>query len=189
MRTQERIVEATTANAQPTPKPRSKSNRPELEPSLPDSDGLERQGRQGRQNKQARRESKEDGHPKDSLARAIRAVEAALDKKALEPVLLDVHDLASYTDYILILSGRSDRHVEAIGEGIVASLTEGGTRPLGVEGTGSKRWTLVDFGDVIVHVFHHPLREYYDLESLWVDAPRISIAIPEDARIAPGEMY
>ena len=121
---------------------------------------------------------------------ALRAVAAVLEKKGLEPVLLDVRELASYCDYILIVSGRSDRQVQAIAEGVVQALGhEGRARPLGKEGTHKGQWTLVDFGDLIVHVFYHPVREYYDLESLWSDAPRVPLEIPPDARVGPGEYY
>ncbi|RMH37532.1 MAG: ribosome silencing factor [Deltaproteobacteria bacterium] len=115
------------------------------------------------------------------------ALAAALDKKALEPVLLDVGELCSYADYILIVSARSDRQVGAICDAVLGSLKERGQRPLGTEGETSGQWGLLDFGDVIVHVFHHPTREFYDLESLWSDAPRVPIDIPDDARIRADE--
>src|SRR4029453_9069076 len=91
------------------------------------------------------------------------ALEAALEKKALEPVLLDVRELCSYTEYILLVSGRSDRQVDAIADAISLKLRRTGSRPLGVEGTTSGQWALLDFGDVVVHVFHHPAREHYAL--------------------------
>jgi ribosome-associated protein len=119
---------------------------------------------------------------------ALRAVEIALEKKALEPVLLEVGHLASYCDYILVLSGRSDRHVQSICDGLVEAF-KGERRPIGVEGVGGGKWTLVDFGDLVIHVFYHPLREHYDLESLWIEAPRIPLEIPPEARAQPGEIY
>lgn len=133
-------------------------------------------------------------HPRhdDSRSRetAMRAVAAALDKKGLEPVLLDVRELASYCDYILIVSGRSDRQVQAIADGVVEALAhEVKARPIGKEGVGKGQWTLVDFGDLIVHVFYHPMREHYDLESLWNDAPRVPLQVPPEARVQPGEYY
>ncbi len=115
------------------------------------------------------------------------ALEAALDKKALEPVLLDVRDICSYTNYILVVSGRSDRQVEAIADGISRALREHGVHPLGIEGIGSGQWVLVDFGDLVAHVFHHPIREHYDIESLWIDAARIPIDVPDEARIGADE--
>ncbi len=119
----------------------------------------------------------------------MAAVAAALEKKALEPVLLDVHELASYTDYILVVSGRSDRQVMAISDGIIEALAREKARPLGTEGQKGGQWTLLDFGDVIVHVFYHPIRDFYDLESFWVDAPRVPLEIPDEARISVEEAY
>ena len=119
----------------------------------------------------------------------MRAVAAALDKKALEPVLLDVSQLASYTDFILIVSGRSDRQVQAITEGVVAAFAEVSIRPIGVEGVGAGQWALVDFGNVVVHVFHHPIREFYDLEGLWNDAVMVPLDVPPESRLQPGEAY
>jgi ribosome-associated protein len=125
----------------------------------------------------------------DGLDEARAALDAALDKKALEPILLDVRALCSYTSYILLVSGRSDRQVEAISDAVVRTLRERGLRPLGVEGTGAGQWALLDFGDVIVHVFHHPVREHYDLEGLWNEAARVAIEVPADARIPAEDAY
>jgi ribosome-associated protein len=121
-----------------------------------------------------------------SRERAFRILQAALDKKAVAPVLLDVHESSSYTDYILLVSGRSDRQVEAIAEGVIDELARDRVRPVGVEGEG--QWTLIDFGDVVVHVFYHPVREFYDLEGLWIDAPRIQLDLPPEAYL-PAEVY
>ena len=129
--------------------------------------------------------------PKNSLeddrsrAAALSAVTAALDKKALAPVVLDVRGLASYTDFIVLLSGSSDRHVGAIADGVVDALAKERKRPIGKEGSKGGQWTLVDFGDVIVHIFYHPVREFYDLESFWVDAPRLPLEVPPEARVGP----
>jgi ribosome-associated protein len=126
----------------------------------------------------------------DSATAAIAAIDAALEKKALLPVLIDVSSLASYTDFIGIVSGRSDRQVDAIAEGILAVMKARGRSLLGQEGSGSGRWTLLDFGDVVIHVFYHPVREFYDLESLWVDAPRVPLKIPPEAVMAqPDALY
>ena len=124
-----------------------------------------------------------------SLEAAKRAVSAALDKKALEPVLLDVRDLASYADYILVVSGRSDRQVQAIAESVLDAESGEGRKPLGTEGLRGGHWTLLDFGDVIVHVFYHPARDFYDLESFWVDAPRVPLEVPPEARVSSDEAY
>lgn len=117
------------------------------------------------------------------------ALDAAFDKKALDPVLLDVSSLCSYTEYILVLSGRSDRQVDAIAESVSRALKGQGRRPLGVEGARAGHWALLDFGDVVVHVFQHPMRVHYDLESLWHEAPRVPLDIPEENRATPDDQY
>ena len=119
---------------------------------------------------------------------AMRALALALDKKALEPVLLDVRELCSFCNYQLVVSGRSDRQVDAIADGISSGLKAEGMRPLGAEGARSGQWSLLDYGDFVVHVFLHAAREHYDLEGLWNDAPRVPIDVPDDARI-PEETY
>ena len=119
---------------------------------------------------------------RESLATAKAAIAAALEKKAVEPVLIDVCGRASYADFIGVVSGRSDRQVDAIADGICEAMAERGRRPLGREGARNGRWVLIDFGDVVVHVFYHPLREVFDLESLWIDAPRVKLQIPAEAR-------
>ena len=118
---------------------------------------------------------------------ALAALRFALDKKALEPVLLDVRSLCSYANYQLVVSGRSDRQVDAIAEGIVSGLRGLGIRPLGTEGERSGHWALLDFGDFLVHVFQHSVRDHYDLEGLWIDAPRVPIEVPAEARIRADE--
>jgi ribosome-associated protein len=120
---------------------------------------------------------------------ALRALALALDKKGLEPLLLDVRGLCSYCNYQLVVSGRSDRQVDAISEAIVVGLKQQGIRPISTEGKRGGHWALLDFGDFLVHVFHHPSREHYDLEGLWVDAPRVEIEVPPEARIAADEAY
>lgn len=103
-------------------------------------------------------------------------MEAALARKPVEPVLLDVSGAASYTDHLLILGGRSQRQVEAIAEAVQQGMKQRGHDPLGIEWERGSHWILLDYGDVVVHVFHEDVRGYYDLEGLWLDAPRIPIA-------------
>ena len=125
----------------------------------------------------------------EGLDGAMRALTLALDKKALEPVLLDVRELCSFCNYQLVVSGRSDRQVDAIADGITSGLKLEGLRPLGAEGARSGQWSLLDYGDFVVHVFLHAAREHYDLEGLWNDAPRIPLEVPADARLPAGEAY
>lgn len=125
----------------------------------------------------------------EGIEGAMRALELALDRKALDPVLLDVRDLCSFCNYQLVVSGRSDRQVDAIADGINAGLKQEGLRPIGSEGARTGQWALLDYGDFVVHVFLHSAREHYDLEGLWSDAPRIPLDIPDDARVPAGDAY
>jgi ribosome-associated protein len=125
----------------------------------------------------------------EGLDGALRALTLALDKKALEPVLLDVRQLCSFCNYQLVISGRSDRQVDAIADAVELGLKGEGLRTITTEGARSGQWALLDYGDFVVHVFLHSAREHYDLEGLWNDAPRIAIDVPADARIAVDEQY
>lgn len=129
----------------------------------------------------ARARTKKSGDVEISRTLALSAIEAALDKKAILPVLIDVSHMGSYTDFIGILSGRSDRQVDAIAENVRELMKTRGRSLVGQEGLGSGRWTLLDFGDVVIHVFFHPVRQFYDLEGLWIDAPRVSMDLPPEA--------
>ncbi|HUS30348.1 MAG TPA: ribosome silencing factor [Kofleriaceae bacterium] len=125
----------------------------------------------------------------EGLDGALRALSLALDKKALEPIMLDVRQLCSFCNYQLVISGRSERQVDAIADGIAAGLKSEGLRAISTEGARSGQWALLDFGDFVVHVFLHSVREHYDLEGLWNDAPRIPLDVPADARIPVDEHY
>jgi ribosome-associated protein len=120
---------------------------------------------------------------RESREAALAAIEAALEKKALMPLLLDVSGRATYTDFIGVVSGRSDRQVDAIAANVREVMERRGWRLLGREGAGNGRWTLLDFGDVVLHVFYHPVREIYDIEGLWIDAPRVELQIPPEAQL------
>jgi ribosome-associated protein len=100
-------------------------------------------------------------------------VQAALGKKAEGLVVLDVRGLTSIADAFVICSGRSNRQVSAIADHIERFLKKEGVRPLGVEGKGDGHWVLMDYGNVIIHVFYWETRTFYDLEGLWVDAKKI----------------
>lgn len=120
------------------------------------------------------------------LERALVAARAAIDKKALEPVLIDLTQQKSYADYLLLCSAQSGRAVRAIADHIVEAMAELGVRAIGTEGVRDGRWALLDFGDLVVHVFDHPLREFYDLDGMWFDAPRIPLEVPPEQRIGPS---
>ena len=124
----------------------------------------------------------------EGLDGALRALVLALEKKALEPVLLDVRELCSFCNYQLVVSGRSERQVDAIADGISIGLKAEGLRSIGSEGARTGQWGLLDYGDFVVHVFLHSAREHYDLEGLWNDAPRVPIDVPAEARL-PSDDY
>lgn len=107
---------------------------------------------------------------------ALAVAASALDRKALNVEIIDVVGKVDYADYVIVMSGRSDRQVAAIAKNVEADV-EANTdaRCLSIEGLPQATWVLMDFGDVIVHVFHEDTRGYYDLESLWIDAPRVSV--------------
>ena len=111
----------------------------------------------------------------DSKTKSLLCVKAAVEKKALDPVLLELKEITSFTDYFLLLSGKSDRQVQAIAQGIEEALKQNGIRPLGQEGTVEGKWILMDYGDVVVHIFLESVRQFYDLEGLWGDTPRIDL--------------
>ena len=111
----------------------------------------------------------------DSRTKSLLCLKAALEKKALDPVLIELKGTTSFTDYFLLCSGKSDRQVQAIAQGIEEALKKNGVRPLGQEGTTGGKWILIDYEDVVVHVFLEPVRKFYDLEGLWIDAPRIDL--------------
>jgi ribosome-associated protein len=107
---------------------------------------------------------------------ARRAAELMLDKKALEVVLLDVRGMTSYADWFVLGSGESERQVGATAEYVREKLREDGFRPIGSEGFETGHWVLLDYGDVVVHVFTNEVRAFYDLDGLWADALRESVA-------------
>jgi len=106
-----------------------------------------------------------------ALAKKIAKV--ANEHKAIDITVLDLRKLTSFTDFFVICSGASDRQVQAIAQAIERDLKDEGRRPIGEEGLRSGHWALIDYGDVVTHVFYHPDREHYQLERLWFDAPRV----------------
>ena len=111
--------------------------------------------------------------PTDATELAHRIVDIASDKKGNDIVLLRTAELTTMADFFVILSGRSDRQVQALAGAIVDELRKEGIRPLGTEGRQSARWVLLDYGSVIVHVFAPEEREFYGLERLWSKAAQV----------------
>ncbi len=110
-----------------------------------------------------------------SRAIALAAARAAAAKQAEDVAILDVHELIVITDYFVICSGRSQPQVKTIVEEIEKAVRRIGERPVRREGEAEARWVLLDYIDVVVHVFAEEEREYYDLERLWSDAPRVAV--------------
>ncbi len=110
--------------------------------------------------------------------RALECTRAALDHKAYDLVVLEMAGISSIADYFVICSGRSDTQVQAIADAIDENLRGRGERPLAVEGVPHGQWVLMDYGDVVVHIFYVPVREFYNLERLWVRAPRVELPEP-----------
>jgi ribosome-associated protein len=107
---------------------------------------------------------------------ALAVAQVALDKKAQDVILLEISNVVSYADYFLICSGRSAIQVKAITEAIEQSLKEHGILPLHTEGLTEGRWILLDYDELIVHIFLEETRYFYNLERLWSDVPRITFA-------------
>ncbi len=110
-------------------------------------------------------------YPRMQIDDLVQVVESALDElKAKDVVRIDVRELTSVTDFMIIASGTSNRHVSSLSDTVVEKAKEAGCRPLGVEGKDSGEWVLVDLGDVVVHVMQPATRQFYDLERLWQSA-------------------
>jgi ribosome-associated protein len=114
---------------------------------------------------------------KRSLPREIKVcVKASQDKKAEDVLVLDLRDISSFTDFFVIMTGNSSRQNAAIYEGIGQELKKNKLVPVGVEGKELAEWILMDYGSFVIHVFSKRAREYYSLERLWGDAPRVAYA-------------
>jgi ribosome-associated protein len=112
-----------------------------------------------------------------------RAAQLTLQRKADDVVVLDLRGISSATDYFLLATGRSDTQVRAISDHVTRELREEGFRPAHTEGARGARWVLIDYIDFVVHVFHPEMRSFYQLETLWGDAPRHEFAA--DTELAP----
>lgn len=103
--------------------------------------------------------------------------QAALNTKAEELVILDVRGLTTFTDYFLIMNGTSTRHVQALAESIEAQVRSKRVKTSNAEGLREGMWVLLDFDDVVVHIFYHEQRKFYDLEGLWSDGKRVELEL------------
>jgi ribosome-associated protein len=107
--------------------------------------------------------------------RVLLCVNASLQRKAKDLIILNVKEYSSIADYFIICSGTSDRQVQAIAASIQENLKEYGILPLGIEGERLGKWVLMDYADVIIHIFYEPIREFYDIERLWSDVPCMEV--------------
>jgi ribosome-associated protein len=101
-------------------------------------------------------------------------INATLQKKATDIVVLNLKEISAFTDYMIICSGTSERQVQGISQEIQQFLKKADIKPLGVEGEANGQWILLDYNDVVISVFHEPMRTFYDIENLW-DAPRMKV--------------
>ena len=109
------------------------------------------------------------------LDKALLASRFIKERKAIDPLLFEVGKLSSITDYFLIASGNSSRQVQAISRHLAKRMREKGHKVYGIEGENEGQWILMDYGDLVIHIFFDPVREFYNLEGLWIEAPRIEI--------------
>ncbi len=114
----------------------------------------------------------------DSRQRALLCINASLEKKAKDLIILKVKEISAFADYFIISSGTSDRQVRAVATAIQENLKKAGILPLGIEGEAAGQWILMDYNDVIIHIFLDAVRTFYDLERLWSEAPRM--AVPDE---------
>lgn len=114
----------------------------------------------------------------DARERALLLCGFALEKKAQDLTLLEVGGLTTIAEFFIICSGRSDRHVQSIAEGIKEDARPHGLRPLSSEGNARGQWVLMDFSDVLVHIFYEPVRRFYDLDGLWGGAAAVDLPEP-----------
>ncbi|MBL7661529.1 ribosome silencing factor [bacterium] len=111
-----------------------------------------------------------------SIELAKNIAQTALDQKGLDVALINLSGLASYTDYIIVISGTSDRHVQGIADKIERNSREFGEYPSSKTGIEASEWVVMDYGDVVVHIFYEPLRSLYGIDRMWEHAPRIGLS-------------
>jgi ribosome-associated protein len=125
--------------------------------------------------KTVKKAQKQSLPPLDSAKRLLLCVNAILERKAHNIVVLQVSEFSSFADYLIICTGTSDRQVQAISSTIRENLKKAGILPLGVEGEPYGQWILMDFDDVIIHIFYEPVRSLYQIERIWTEVPRMEI--------------
>jgi len=114
--------------------------------------------------------------PPEAIDMARECARAVLSKKAEDPLILDIRKFATVADYFVICHGTTGKQVRAIAEAVVEQLYKKGARLIGEEGMAESRWVVLDWGDVVVHVFEKSCREFYDLERLWIHADEVPLS-------------
>ena len=109
----------------------------------------------------------------ESIDKAILIANSVIDKKAVDPVIIEVIKESDVADYFVICSASSDRGVKTLAENVAKTLQENNIEIIGIEGIIKRNWILIDTSDVITHIFYNPMREFYDLEGLYIDSPKI----------------
>jgi ribosome-associated protein len=135
-----------------------------VRPASPRGNSTRKAGRAGR-----------GSSPEEARKLALVVAAAALDKKALAVEILDVVGKVDYADFLVLMTGRSNRHVDSLAQDIEQACAKKKRRALSVEGTSTAAWVLIDFGDVVVHIFQEEARGLYDIEGLWLDAKRLPV--------------
>lgn len=113
--------------------------------------------------------------PSELDERILMALSAATEKKAIDIVVLDLREIASFTDYFVITSGNNERQVQAISDEVVETLKKAGSPVIRVEGYKTAEWILLDYGDFVLHIFNEKARRFYDLERLWRESKRVEL--------------
>lgn len=118
-----------------------------------------------------------------SVELAHQVVSVCSEAQGRDLSVLEVSEIFPLSDFFIVVSGRSDRHVQGIANRVIEELAKYGASPVAIEGVEKGHWVLVDFGEVVLHVFYEPAREHYDVESLWVRAPRVSLNAEKGGKI------
>ena len=120
----------------------------------------------------------------DSMSLALKILECASDAKGKDLALLDVSSVFDLASFFIIVTARSDRQAQGISNRILLTLEEQGVEPISRDGYDEGHWVLMDYGDVVVHVFYEPVREHYDIERLWKNALRLPV--PQEIAASGG---
>lgn len=119
------------------------------------------------------------------------ALQIAIEQRALDPAAIDLREITDIADYFVICSGTSERHISGIADRIINALAAEGEKPITVSGLERAEWVLIDYGDVVIHIFYEPTRQFYKLDDLWKDGPTLDLnpELEEQAKKLRTGMY